>query len=440
MSKGIKIVTIGGGSSYTPELIEGFIKRHDTLPVKELWLVDIEAGRQKLEIVANLAKRMIEKANAGIEIHTTLDRREALRDADFVTTQFRVGQLDAREKDELIPARHGVIGQETNGPGGMFKALRTIPVLLDIIKDCEELCPNAWIISFTNPAGLNAEAILRYTGWKRFIGLCNSPLTITKRISRLMNLDYDKMRIDFAGLNHMVFGLKVYYEGEDITDRVIETWAQYNTGKEYQDRYEAMPYTAEFIREFRCIPSPYLRYYFCKNEMLAEEIEDAKNGKCRAQVVKKVEHDLFEKYKNPELCEKPKELELRGGALYSDAACNLINSIYNDKRDIQVVNTLNKGACSSFADDEVVEISAVITKEGPRPIAVGRLPIQVEGLCRQIKSFERMTAKAAISGDIGTAIYAMTINPLVQDETMAIELFNELYEAHKEYLPRFTKK
>ena len=181
--KGVKIVTIGGGSSYTPELVEGFIKRYAELPVKELWLVDIEEGKEKLEIVGNLAKRMIKKAGLDMEVHLTLNRREALKDADFVTTQFRVGQLDAREKDELIPLKYGVIGQETNGPGGMFKALRTIPVIFEIIKDCEELCPNAWIISFTNPSGINAEAVFRHTGWKKFIGLCNGPVNMIKDLS-----------------------------------------------------------------------------------------------------------------------------------------------------------------------------------------------------------------------------------------------------------------
>ena len=168
MKEGIKIVTIGGGSSYTPELIEGFIKRHDELPVKELWLVDIEEGKEKLEIVSNLARRMVKKANIDMKIYSTLDRREALKDADFVTTQFRVGQLDARIKDERIPLSHGLIGQETNGAGGLFKALRTIPVVLDIIKDIKELCSDAWLINFTNPAGIVSEAVFRYTNFKKY--------------------------------------------------------------------------------------------------------------------------------------------------------------------------------------------------------------------------------------------------------------------------------
>ena len=166
MKDGIKIVTIGGGSSYTPELVEGFIKRYQELPVKELWLVDIEAGQEKLNIVGALAKRMVEKAGLPIEVHLTLDRRAALKDADFVTTQFRVGLLEARAKDERIPLKYGVIGQETNGPGGLFKGLRTIPVILDIVKDMEELCPDAWLVNFTNPAGMVTEAVLRYTNLK----------------------------------------------------------------------------------------------------------------------------------------------------------------------------------------------------------------------------------------------------------------------------------
>ncbi|MFF2858004.1 6-phospho-beta-glucosidase, partial [Peribacillus sp. NPDC058002] len=176
MSKGLKIVTIGGGSSYTPELIEGFIKYHEKLPVSEIWLVDIEAGKEKLEIVGNLAKRMIEKAGVNIEVHLTLDRKKALKGADYVTTQLRVGQLAARALDERIPLKHGVIGQETNGPGGLFKAFRTIPVILDIAHEMEELCPEAWLINFTNPAGMVTEAVLRHSNISKIIGLCNVPI------------------------------------------------------------------------------------------------------------------------------------------------------------------------------------------------------------------------------------------------------------------------
>lgn len=173
---GIKIVTIGGGSSYTPELMEGFIKRYDRLPIREIWLVDIEEGAEKLEIVGEMARRMWKASGLPCEVHITLDRREALPGADFVTTQFRVGLLNARIKDERIPLSYGMLGQETNGAGGMFKAFRTIPVIGQIIDDMRELCPDAWLINFTNPSGMVTEAAIKQFGWARTIGLCNVPV------------------------------------------------------------------------------------------------------------------------------------------------------------------------------------------------------------------------------------------------------------------------
>ena len=193
MSKGVKIVTIGGGSSYTPELVEGFIKRYVSLPVRELWLVDIPEGKEKLEIVGGLAKRMIKEAGLPIDVHLTLDRREALKNADFVTTQLRVGLLEARAKDERIPLKYGVIGQETNGPGGLFKGLRTIPVILDIVKDMEELCPNAWLINFTNPAGMVTEAVLRHSNWKKIVGLCNVSVGMKMGIADQLGVEPERI-------------------------------------------------------------------------------------------------------------------------------------------------------------------------------------------------------------------------------------------------------
>ena len=204
MSKKLKIVTIGGGSSYTPELMEGMINRQDRLNIKELWLVDIEEGKEKLEIVGEMAKRMVKAAGLDWEIHLTTDRRLALKDADFVTTQFRVGQLDARIRDERIPGKYGLIGQETNGAGGIFKAFRTIPVILDIIEDMKELAPNAWLINFTNPAGMVTEAAIKVGGWERTIGLCNVPIGSYKTNHEAMGYDKDAEILfhKYAGLNH----------------------------------------------------------------------------------------------------------------------------------------------------------------------------------------------------------------------------------------------
>ena len=434
MKNGIKIVTIGGGSSYTPELVEGFIKRHKELPVKELWLVDIEEGKHKLEIVVNLAKRMVKKAGVDMEVNLTLDRREALKDADFVTTQLRVGLLDARIKDERIPLSHGVIGQETNGAGGLFKALRTVPVVLDIIKDIEELCPNAWLVNFTNPTGVISEAVFKYTNFRRYIGLCNVPIGVKNGMADILEVEKDRVEMDFAGLNHMVYALNVRLDGKDITKEAI---GKFVTSSLTMQNIKDIPLNADFVRALGVIPCPYHKYYYKHKEMLEEELEGFKDGKTRGETVKALEDDLFELYKDENLAVKPPQLEKRGGAYYSDAACNLINSIYNDKKDIQVVNTLNNGAIRDFREDSAAEMSCVITKEGPKPLSVGYLPVAVSGLVTEIKSFEILAAKAAVEGDYNAALQALCINPLIPSDDLAKTILDEMMEAHKEYLPQF---
>ncbi|HAA0390825.1 TPA: 6-phospho-beta-glucosidase [Listeria monocytogenes] len=438
MTKGIKIATIGGGSSYTPELIEGFIKRQDELPVRELWLVDVEAGREKLEIVGNLAKRMVEKAGVDMEVHLTLDREEALKDADFVTTQLRVGLLDARVKDERIPNSYGVVGQETNGPGSMFKGLRTIPVILDICKDMERLCPDAWLINFANPAGMVTEAVLRYSNQKKVVGLCNGPIGIERNIAETLGVDVSEIYVEFVGLNHMVFAKTVYHNGKDVTKDVVFKMTEDEAGSSLKN-INATGWDKTFLRTLNMIPIDYLRYYWQTKQQLEDQARAYAEHGTRAEVVKKVEAELFELYKQEELAEKPKQLEQRGGAYYSEAACNLINSIYNDKRDIQIVNTRNNGAILDIDPDSAVETNCVITRQGPIPLASGRLPIAINGIIQEIKTFERLTAEAAVTGDYDKALLAMTINPLTPSESVAREMLDELLEAHKEYLPNFFK-
>ncbi|MDZ5606879.1 6-phospho-beta-glucosidase [Bacillus pseudomycoides] len=436
--KGIKIATIGGGSSYTPELIEGFIKRYDELPVRELWLVDIEAGREKLEIVGNLARRMVEKAGVPMEIHLTLDRRQALQDADFVTTQMRVGLLDARIKDERIPLQLGLIGQETNGAGGLFKALRTIPVLLEIAEEMQELCPNAWLINFTNPAGMVTEALLRYSKHKKVIGVCNVPFNMHMSISKMLGVEMERVHIDFAGLNHMVFGTHVYVDDQEVTEKVLEMLG--NPAIQMTMKNIApLPWNSRFLKALGVVPCPYHRYYYKTKNILDEELEAFKSGKTRAEIVKKLEEDLFDLYKDEKLDIKPPQLEKRGGAYYSDAACNVISSIYNDKKDIQVLNVQNKSAITEIDYDSAVEVSCIVTKNGPVPITMGKLPVQVQGLIQQIKSFERVGAEAAVTGSYDKALLALTINPLIPSDDLAEAVLQKLLEAHKEYLPRFFR-
>ncbi|MCM3740955.1 6-phospho-beta-glucosidase [Oceanobacillus luteolus] len=432
----LKVTTIGGGSSYTPELVEGFIKRYDEFPLTELWLVDIEEGREKLEIVGNLAKRMIEKAGLPIDIHLTLDRKAALKDADFVTTQFRVGLLNAREKDERIPLKYGVLGQETNGPGGLFKGLRTIPVILDICRDMEELCPDAWLINFTNPAGMVTEAVLRYSNIEKVIGLCNVPIGMEMGIAKLLDVDHSRIRIDFAGLNHMVYGLDIYVDGVSVKEEVIEKLSDPKNSS-FVKNIDGMGWEPEFIQALDALTCPYHMYYYKSQEMVDKALESSKNEGTRAEIVQKLEDELFELYKDEKLNTKPPQLEERGGAYYSDAAVRLITSIYTDKRDIQPVNTKNNGAIASIPADSAVEISSIITKDGPIPLTMGDIPVAARGLVQQIKSFERVAAQAAVTGDYNTAILALAINPLTPSDTIAKEIVDEMLEAHKDYLPQF---
>lgn len=436
LSKGLKIVTIGGGSSYTPELVEGFINRYHELPVDELWLVDIEEGKEKLQIVGELAKRMVKKAGVPIQIHLSLDRRQAMKNADFVTTQFRVGLLEARAKDERIPMKYGVLGQETNGPGGLFKALRTIPVILDICKDMEDLCPEAWLINFTNPAGMVTEAVLRYSNIEKVVGLCNVPIGMEMGVAKLLNVDHSRVHIDFAGLNHMVYGLDVYLDGESIKNQVIDFLT--NPGNSsFVKNIQGESWEPSFLKALNALPCPYHFYYYKTKEMVEKNAQKAKTEGTRAEVVQRLEKELFELYKDQDLAIKPPQLESRGGAYYSDAAVRLITSIYTDKKDIQPVNTKNNGAIASLPNDSAVEVSCVITKDGPKPIVVGDLPVQVRGLVQQIKSFERISIEAAVKGDYDLAVLALTINPLVASDQLAKQIVDEMMKAHQEYLPQF---
>ena len=434
---GIKIVTIGGGSSYTPELIEGYIKRKDELPIKEIWLVDIEEGKEKLEIVGNLAKRMVEKAGLDWKIHLTLDRKLALKDADFVSTQFRVGLLDARIKDERIPLSHGVIGQETNGAGGMFKAFRTVPVILDIVEDMKQLCPDAWLVNFTNPAGIITEAVLKYGKWEKVIGLCNVPIGHTSKESKLIGLPQEELFFHYAGLNHLHWHKIFDKYGNDWTMKILEKLFT-KTDRTMENIHE-IPFFEEQIRDLEMLPCGYHRYYYLTDNMLKHQLEDYAKNETRAELVKKTEAELFELYKDPNLKEKPEQLNKRGGKHYSDAACELIASIYNDKRSTMTVSTRNNGVISDLPYDCVVEITSIITASGAKPLSYGPFKPAERGLLQLMKAMEEVTIEAAVTGNYGTALQAFTLNPLVPSGNLAKIILDEMLLAHEKHLPQFAK-
>lgn len=435
MRKGLRIAIIGGGSSYTPELIEGFLRRAAALPVGEIWLVDLPAGQEKLDVISSLARRMVARAGADIAIHPTLDRRAALTGADFVTAQFRVGGLEARIRDERIPLRYNVIGQETTGPGGFAKALRTVPVILDVCRDIAELCPDAWLVNFTNPTGILSEAIFRYTKVKN-IGLCNVPIGMQMAIAGFLGVESSRVQVDFAGLNHLVYGLRVCLDGQDVTRRVIDTLA--GGGAMTMRNIQDLGWEPEFIRSLGMIPCPYHRYYYQADRMLAEEMEAASTVGTRGEQVRRTEAELFALYRDPDLAVKPPQLEKRGGAYYSDAACSLISSIYNNKRDVQPVNTRNEGAIADLPADVAVEVSSVITRNGARPITMGRLPLPARGLVQLMKAYEQLTVEAAVHGDYGAALQALVLNPLVPSAEVARRLLDDIIRENIACLPQFA--
>ena len=441
--KKIKVVTIGGGSTYTPELIEGFIKRQDRVNIGELWLVDVELGREKLEIVGAMAQRMVKAAGLDWTIKLTLDRKEALINADFVTTQFRVGQLDARIKDERIPAKYGMIGQETNGAGGIFKAFRTIPVILDIIKDMEQLCPNAWLVNFTNPAGMVTEAAINRGGWKRTVGLCNVPVGSYKKNHEAMGFGADdhELFMKFAGINHFHWHRVWDKSGNEITDTLIERMHNPKNTERAADsdlkNIKKIGFMYDQIKSLKMLPCGYHRYYYMTQEMLDDALKSYANHETRAEIVKNTEAELFELYKDPKLDYKPEQLTKRGGTYYSDSACELIASIVNNSQEIMVVNTKNRGAISDLPYNSIVEISSIITAEGPEPITWGSFPSTIRGQLQLMKSMEETVIEAAITGDYSLALQAFTMNPLVISGQRSKNMLNEMLIANKDYLPNF---
>lgn len=441
MSDKLKVATIGGASSYTPEIIEGFIKRYDKLPIDELWLADIEPSKERLDIITNLSKRMIEKAGLKdkFKIFSTLDRREAIKDASFVTTQLRVGLLDARIRDERIPLSYGMIGQETNGAGGFAKALRTIPVILDICKDIKELSPNAWLINFTNPSGIITEAVLKYAPEIKIIGLCNVPVNMKKNIAEILNASYDDITLVAGGLNHFLWGREVIYKGSDITE---ETLIKFLDGFENgpANINTEISWVKEQILDTKMIPCPYHRYYYLTDEMLREELAEFRDGKgTRGEQVKEIEKKLFEIYKNPDLNIKPKELENRGGKYYSDSACELISSIYNNAGTEMIISARNNGTVDCLPNDCAVEITVNVYKDELKHYKQKPFPIEVRGLLQLMKNFEELTVEAAVNGDYGKALQALTVNPLVVSGKVAKTILDEIIKQNKEYLPQFYK-
>jgi 6-phospho-beta-glucosidase len=420
---GVKVTVVGAGSTYTPELVEGFATRTDRFPMDELFLLDIDPER--LEIVGALAGRMLRKAGWPGRLTLTGDRDQALEGADFVIVQLRVGGQAARYLDETIPPRFGCIGQETTGPGGFAKALRTVPVVLELAEETVRRgAPGAWFVDFTNPTGLVTQALL--DEGHRALGLCNVGIGLQRELARRFGVEPERVQLEHVGLNHLSWERAVFVDG---VDRLPEMLAS-DLGSVAEET--GMP--AELIGALGAIPSYYLHYYYLTDEVLQEQRSGAKT---RAEEVMEIEAGLLEMYKDPNLDTKPKLLEERGGAFYSEAAAQLVASLHAGTGDVQVVNLRNDGAIPNLAADDVVEIPARIDRDGAHPLPLAPLAPEMLGLVQHAKAYERLAIEAAVTGDRTTALKALMANPLVRDYRMAAPLLEALLEANRAHLPRF---
>ena len=425
----MKVAVIGGGSSYTPELINGFLERQDTFPMTELWLMDILPER--LEVVGKFAQRMAKAAGAKFEVHLTTDQREAVRNTHYVTTQLRVGWMAARREDEYLGMRHGLIGQETTGIGGMAKALRTIPVILKIADDMRELAPKALLVNFTNPAGLVTEALSRYASDVASVGVCNVPITTKMHMLDDLGIKAKSTdaQLDTLGLNHLTWHRGLTLDGEDLWPQVFEQYVQ-------KLRSEAEPeWDVKTIESLQMIPNYYLQYFYYTDH----KFEEQKNWPpSRAEAVMKIEDELFKQYAEPDRTTPPDGLMKRGGAYYSTLATQLLNAHYNDLGETHEVNVPHRGAVKGWPEDWVLEMPCTVDAKGIHPLPAEPLPLSAFGLISQIKVYELLTVEAAVHGDRNAAYQALLTHPLGPAADKVEAVLEDLLQTNKKYLPQFS--
>jgi len=399
----MKLCVVGAGSTYTPELVSHLTE----LPVDELALHDVDAER--LEIVGGLARRMLERQGYAGGLTLTGDLDRALDGAAFVLLQIRVGGQQARLHDETVPLRCGCIGQETTGAGGFAKAMRTVPVVLEI---AERVAPDAWIVDFTNPVGIVTRALL--DAGHRAIGLCNVAIGFQRSIAGLLGVAPERVFVDQVGLNHLTWIRAVRLDGEDVLPALLD-----EHGDELAEEIE-LPRSV--LDDLGAIPSYYLHYFYAHDRVLAEQ----QHGVPRAQTVAEIERDLLEMYRDPTLAEKPALLDRRGGAHYSEAAVGLVASLAAGDGAVHVVDTRNATTLAGLAPDDVVEVPARIGAAGPEPLPQEPLAPELLGLVQHVAAYERLTAEAATTRDPAVARKALLAHPLIGQTAMVDELLASL--------------
>lgn len=418
----MKLAVVGGGSTYTPELIDGFARLRDSLPIEELVLVDPAADR--LELVGGLARRIFAKQGHPGRIVTTSDVDAGVADADAVLLQLRVGGQAARGQDETWPLECGCVGQETTGAGGLAKALRTVPVVLDIAERVRRTNPNAWIIDFTNPVGIVTRALLQ-AGHKA-VGLCNVAIGFQRKFARLLDVAPGEVHLDHVGLNHLTWETGVRLGGPGGEDVLPKLLAEHGDAVAADLR---MP--REIVDRLGVVPSYYLRYFYQHDAV----VEELRTKPSRAAEVAEMERELLKMYGDPTLDEKPELLAKRGGAFYSEAAVDLAASLLgNGGSPYQVVNTVNSGTLPFLPDDAVIEVQATVDGAGAKPLAVPKLDPLYAGLIANVTAYEDLALQAALHGGRDRVFKALLAHPLVGQYTYAEALTDRLIAHNREHL------
>lgn len=429
----LKVAVIGGGSTYTPELVNGFLARIESFPLDELWLMDI--SQERLDVVGRFAQRMVEAKGAPFKVCLTRSQREAVSGASYVITQLRVGMMEARRKDEYLGQRHSLIGQETTGIGGMAKAMRTIPVILNIARDVREVgAPGAVLVNFTNPAGLVTEALFRYAPHTPAVGVCNSAIGMKMRLLQAIEQETgqviapERAQLRTLGLNHLTWHHGFTVDGEELFPHILNRYIEELRTSEHPE------WDPDTVEALGMIPNSYLQYYYYTRKKLAEQEQWPPS---RAEQVQHIEDDLLRQYADPQRTEPPADLMKRGGAYYSTVATQLLNAHYNDLGEIHVVNTRHNGAVPGWPEDWVLEMPCRIDKNGVHPLPIEPLPSAVFGLITQVKSYELLTVEAAVHGDRRAAYQALLAHPLGPPANRVKAVLDDLLETHRAHLPQF---
>jgi 6-phospho-beta-glucosidase len=458
----MKLTFIGAGGARTPLVIQSILNTQDRVPVRQVCLMDTDAERLDLMRLASQAR--LEKAPASLQFTWTTDAREAIRDADYIVTTFRAGFMESRVVDEQVPLKYGVLGQETTGPGGFAMALRTIPTLLKYVRLIREVAPGAWLLNFTNPAGIATEAVTRVAGYERTVGICDNPSAMVRGVAAHLGVSPERLYPEYYGLNHLGWLKSVYLDGADRLPEILQAL------RESGATLPHLPFDARLVETLGALPNEYLYFYYSPRESVQNLL---RAGQSRAQQILPFNQALYaglrrirdeeadpaevetvytrylqqrhDTYMTLETGEKPREAGTQPGGApgdlgsaaegYSGVALGLIQALAGGPAATPILNVPNRGALPGMAEDDVVEVTCYVGNGVVRPIALGALPDHALGLMKSVKAYERLTIEAAVEGSYSLALKALALHPLVPSYEVARSILDDYIAQHGDYFP-----